>query len=74
MSARQKFATQIDEKLLEQLRALAQKDGRHIQAIVEDALRAHMSTRAPIAPRPEVMAAYAQTHDRFAKVYEWLAK
>lgn len=45
MSKRQKFATQIDENLLEQLRAIAHKDGRQIQAIVEDALSSYLKAR-----------------------------
>ena len=74
MSSREKFATQIDSKLLAELRALAKEEGRQLQTLVEEAVEqlidAHRSNRA----RPHVMAAYQKSHGRYASLYKKLAK
>ena len=36
--ARKKFATQVNSKILTSVRALAEKEGRQIQALVDEAL------------------------------------
>ena len=42
---REKFATQVDSDLLAAVRQLAHDEGLQIQAIVEDALREHLTAQ-----------------------------
>ena len=73
---REKFATQVDSALLEALRDLAQSEGRHIPAVVEDALREHLDAKKSTKGRgrEHVMAAYLESTERFSGLYEQLAK
>lgn len=71
---REKFATQVDAELLADLRALASDEGRQIQAIVEEAFSELLERRRQESPRPHVMKAYNKSHDKYASLYEKLAK
>ena len=71
---REKFATQVDSELLTDLRELANKEGRQIQALVEEALVALIEDRRQARARPHVMKAYQKSHARFAPLYEKLAR
>ena len=73
---REKFATQVDADLLKALRRLAKAEGRQIQAVVEDALRAHLEEKSSgkNGARDHVMTAYLKSTERFAGLYEKLAK
>ena len=73
-SARQKFATQVDTEILSTVRALAQSEGRQIQALVDEALADLIETRRHGRPRPAVMAAYNASLEPFGSLYENLAK
>lgn len=71
---RTKFATQMKTDLLEALRALADQEGRHIQSLVEEAVGNLLEERRQGAPRAHVMKAYQKSHERYASLYEKLAK
>ena len=71
---RQKFATQVDERLLEELRSLAASEGRQVQHLVDEALSDLIEKRKNGRARPHVMAAFGQSHGRFGSLYEKLAK
>ncbi len=71
---REKFATQVDAEVLEAVRDLARKEGRQIQALVEEALTDLVEKRRNAHPRPHVMAAYKGSLDKFGPLYEKLAK
>ena len=68
------MATEIDPDLLAEVRRLANREGRELRAVVEEALRALVEERRHTGPRPEVMAHYEESHERFASLYERLAK
>jgi metal-responsive CopG/Arc/MetJ family transcriptional regulator len=74
MTARQKFATQIRAELLDEIRGIAQAEGRQLQGVVEDALRVYLAERKRAHPRRHVMALYEFSHEKFAPLYERLAK
>jgi len=74
MSAREKFATQVDSQLLADLRDLAKVEGRQIQALVEEAFASLIEERRRSKARPHVMGAYQASHARFGSLYEKLAK
>lgn len=72
--ARVKFATQVDPKLLSAVRLLAQKEGRQIQALVDEALADLIQKRLNAQPRPHVMAAYLASHEKYGELYKKLAE
>ena len=71
---KEKFATQVDGELLSDLRELANKEGRQIQALVEEALTALIEERKGAKARPHVMSAYQKSHARFGQLYKKLAE
>lgn len=73
-TAREKFATQVDSALLDSVRKLAKSEGRQIQAVVEEALRAHVAAKNGTSGREHVMAAYLQSTERFSGLYKKLAE
>jgi hypothetical protein len=72
--ARAKFATQVNSEILVAVRTLAQKEGRQLQALVDEALADLIEKRKRANTRPHVMAAYAASHNDFAPLYKKLAE
>jgi hypothetical protein len=72
--AREKFATQVDPKILASVRELARSEGRQVQALVEEALADFVEKRRQGKPRPSVMAAYQGSHAQFGTLYKKLAE
>jgi hypothetical protein len=71
---REKFATQVDPELLATVRALARREGRQLQALVEEALSDLIEKRDRTRPRESVMATYQGSHERYGALYQKLAK
>lgn len=71
---REKFATQVKAETLADLRDLAQREGRQIQALVDEALADLLEKHNRAKPRTHVMAAYQGSHARYAELYKNLAK
>ena len=71
---REKFATQVDGEVLAAIRKIAKDEGRQLQVVVEEALKAHIEQRARRRPRAHVLAAYKASFPRYAMLYEKLAK
>jgi hypothetical protein len=71
---REKFATQVDPKVLSEVRKLAQLEGRQIQALIDEALTDLIEKRKLTRPRANVMAAYQRSHETFAPLYKKLAE
>ena len=71
---REKFATQVNSKILSSVRALAQEEGRQIQALVDEALADLIEKRKNARPRSHVMAAYLASHEKYGELYKKLAK
>ena len=66
-----KFATQIDETVLEELRAYAKSTGRSISSVVSESVGAYLQ-RASVRPAfrsamDEVLEDHAELLDRLAK-------
>lgn len=72
--AREKFATQVNADVLATVRSLAQAEGRQLQTLVEEALTDLIEKRKGAQPRANVMAAYLQSHETYAPLYQKLAK
>lgn len=71
---REKFATQVDSKILSTVRSLAKSEGRQLQALVDEALADLIEKRKQARPRARVMAAYEASHEKFASLYKKLAE
>ena len=71
---RQKFTSQASPELLEGMREIARREGRHFQAVLEDAMRGYLDSKAQTEVRPEVMAHYRASVERNRKLYELLAQ
>lgn len=72
--SRRKFATQVDAALLEEMRGLAEQEGRQIQTLVDEAFAQLLEQRRAGRTRRHVMDAYARSHDQYASVYRKLAE
>lgn len=71
---REKFATQVDPAVLSAIRSMAHHEGRHLQALVEEALRDLVEKRKHSLPRSRVMDLYQESHETFAPLYQKLAE
>jgi hypothetical protein len=71
---REKFATQVNAGILSAVRKLAEKEGRQIQALVDEALADLLEKHKKAAPRPHVMGAYLASHEKYAPLYKKLAE
>ena len=71
---REKFATQVNAEVLATIRAIAEKEGRQLQALVDEALMDLIEKRKNARPRPHVMGAYLASHDKYAELYKKLAR
>ncbi len=71
---KEKFATQINSKTLSAVRRLAEKEGRQLQSLVEEALTDLLEKRRVGRPRAHVLAAYDRSHEAYGELYKKLAK
>ena len=72
--SREKFATQVNSAMLTDVRDLARSEGRQLQALIDEALADLLEKRKQNRPRPEVMAAYQASHEKFGSLYKKLAE
>ena len=71
---REKFATQVNSEILTAVRAIAQSEGRQLQALVDEALADLIEKRKHANPRAHVMGAYLASHDKYGPLYKKLAE
>jgi hypothetical protein len=71
---REKFATQVNAKTLAAVRRLAEKEGRQLQALIDEALTDLLEKRRSGRPRSHVMDAYQRSHVRYGELYKKLAQ
>ena len=74
MAAREKFSSQAAPELLSMMREIARSDGRHFQAVLEDAMSGYIESRARQSVRPEVMAHYRASVEKNRRLAELLAQ
>ena len=74
VTAREKFSSQASPELLAAVREVARKEGRHFQAVLEDALREYLENRTRDKPRASVMAHFQASVERNRRLGELLAK
>jgi hypothetical protein len=71
---REKFATQVNSEILSEVRSLAEKEGRQLQALMDEALADLIEKHKNARPRPHVMGAYLASHERYGPLYKKLAE
>ena len=71
---REKFATQVNAKILREVRALAEEEGRQLQALVDEALADLIEKHRNAKPRAHVMGAYLASHEKYGPLYKTLAR
>lgn len=74
MNKRVKFASQADPDVLAQLRELADKEGRQLQALLDEALRDYLEKKRTGRARPAVLAALRDSMSEHDALYRDLAK
>lgn len=72
--AREKFATQVNSEILSEVRAIAQNEGRQLQALIDEALADLIEKRKQERPRTHVMTTYQASHEKFGSLYKKLAE
>jgi hypothetical protein len=72
--AREKFATQVNSEILSAARGLAGKEGRQLQALVDEAFADLIEKRKKATPRAHVMGAYLASHEKYGPLYKKLAE
>jgi hypothetical protein len=71
---REKFATQVNSEILASVRKLAEKEGRQLQALVDEAFADLIEKRKNATPRSHVMGAYLASHEKYGPLYKKLAE
>ena len=75
MSAmRERFSSEAPPELLTAIREIARKEGRHFQAVLEDAMQEYVESRERQKVRPEVMAHFRASVERHRLLGELLAQ
>lgn len=79
MPQRQPLTSDVDSDLLAEVQALAEREGRDLDALVDEALADLVEKRradqsGADQPRDRVMAAYQQSHERYSELYKKLAE
>lgn len=70
---RETLDANVNSELLSALRDLAEREGRDIGGLVDEALTDFIEKRRKTSARPHVMAAYQKSHEKFAPLYQKLA-
>ena len=71
---RERFETRLDREVLTAIRKIAEEEGREVEGVVEEALRAHIAQREKTKPRSHVIEAYRSSLQGYGSLYEKLAK
>ena len=71
---REKFSSQANPELLSAMREIARGEGRHFQAVLEEAMSGYIESKAQQKVRPEVIANYRASVERNRRLYNLLAQ
>ncbi len=74
VAQREKFSSQAYPELLAGMREIAHSEGRHFQAVLEDAMSAYIASKSNERSRPEVMAHYRASVEKNRRLAELLAQ
>ena len=74
MKALRKFSSQADPDVLKAMQAVAEQEGRQLQAVIGDAMREYLARRQQQAPRRNVLEAFQKSLKERDDLYRKLAK
>ena len=74
MKAWRKYSSQADPDVLKAMQALADQEGRQLQAVIGDALREYLARRQQQAPRRNVLEAFQKSLKERDELYRKLAR
>ena len=72
--SREKFSRQAQPELLEEMREIARREGRHFQAVLEDAMSAYIESKNQERVCPAVMGHFYVSFERNRRLGELLGK
>ena len=73
-AANVKYSSQASPELLSSMREIARSEGRHFQAVMEEAMQEYIENRTRDRPRAEVMAHFRASVERNRRLFELLAE
>ena len=73
-SAKEKFSSQADPKLLKSIRKLAKAEGRPFHSLMDEALSDLLAKRNGTVLRERVMELYGQSLSKYESLYKRLAE
>jgi hypothetical protein len=74
MKALRKYSSQADPKVLKAMQAIADREGRQLQAVIGDALREYLARRQQQPPRRNVVEAFQKSLKERDELYRKLAR
>jgi predicted transcriptional regulator len=74
LNTKVKFASQADPEVLAELRAVAEREGRQLQAVLDEALRDYLERKRSGRARPRVLEALRDSMAEHGPLYGELAK
>ena len=69
-----KYSSQADPEILKAMHAIADQEGRQLQAVIGDAMREYLARRQEQAPRRNVLEAFQKSLEERDELYRKLAK
>ena len=69
-----KYSSQAEPELLKSMQAIADQEGRQLQAVIGDAMREYLARRQEPAPRRNVLEAFQKSLKERDQLYRKLAK
>jgi hypothetical protein len=74
MKALRKYSSQADPDILKAMQAIADQEGRQLQAVIGDAMREYLARRQQQGPRRNVLEAFQKSLKERDELYRKLAK
>ena len=74
VAQREKFSSQAYPELLAGMREIARSEGRHFQAVLEEAMSRYIETKKSETVRPQFMAHFRASLERNRRLGELLAQ
>jgi hypothetical protein len=74
MSRLRKFSSQAEPEVLEAMQAVADREGRQLQAVLGEAMKEYLARKLQRAPRRSVLEAFQESLKERDELYRSLAK
>jgi hypothetical protein len=74
MRALRKYSSQAEPDVLDAMQAIAEREGRQLQAVIGEAMREYLARRQQQAPRRNVLEAFQDSVKERDELYRKLAK